>query len=382
MRRRIADRLALIPSDGSVPHYLLADGARMRIVGDLAAWPALDPAISERGRIAIGVDTTALARATRLAPDLHLVVARETADSRPILRQVGAVFLLGGGLFVIIVAILGRLAALRLQTRIERINSTFRNQEADAMLQSMPTVPNDEIDELAVHSAAVLARMKGLMEAYRDTTERVAHEIRTPLMHLDGKLVKALASSPATRVEEKLTEARKDIRRLIRLLESLLDIAANKARKGEILGLTNTDLSVLTQRICELYADSAEESGHAFSWDIAPGVELPVEEAQFARLVTNLLDNAFKYVPSGGEVRLSLEPGPRLVVEDNGPGIEPEERQRIFERFYRGKCGTDDAQGNGLGLALAQAIAIRHGLEIALEDTTSGASFVVARRDG
>jgi signal transduction histidine kinase len=199
---------------------------------------------------------------------------------------------------------------------------------------------------------------------------------------LDGKLVKALASSPATRVEEKLTEARKDIRRLIRLLESLLDIAANKARKGEILGLTNTDLSVLTERICELYADSAEESGHAFSWDIAPGVELPVEEAQFARLVTNLLDNAFKYVPSGGEVRLSLEPGPRLVVEDNGPGIEPEERQRIFERFYRGKCGTDDAQGNGLGLALAQAIAIRHGLEIALEDTTSGACFVVARRDG
>jgi signal transduction histidine kinase len=169
---------------------------------------------------------------------------------------------------------------------------------------------------------------------------------------------------------------------LIQLLESLLDIAANKARKGEITGLASTDLSLLTERICELYADSAEESGHVFSWDIVPGVELPVEEAQFARLVTNLLDNAFKYVPAGGEVRLSLEPGPKLVVQDSGPGIAPEERQKIFERFYRGKSGTQDAQGNGLGLALAQAIAIRHGLEIELEDTMMGACFVVARRDG
>ena len=382
LRQRISDRLALIPSDGSVPHYLLADGSRTRIVGDLGEWPALDPDISERGRIAIGVDSNALARATRLAPDLHLVVARETADSKPILRQVGLVFLLGGGLFVVIVAILGRLAALRLQTRIERINSSFRDREADEMIRSMPTTPTDEIDELAVHSAAVLSRVTGLMEAYRDTTERVAHEIRTPLMHLDGKLVKALASNPASAVEERLAEARQDIRRLIQLLESLLDIAANKARKGEITGLASTDLSLLTERICELYADSAEESGHVFPWDIVPGVELPVEEAQFARLVTNLLDNAFKYVPAGGEVRLSLEPGPKLVVQDSGPGIAPEERQKIFERFYRGKSGTQDAQGNGLGLALAQAIAIRHGLEIELEDTMMGACFVVARRDG
>jgi two-component system OmpR family sensor kinase len=85
-------------------------------------------------------------------------------------------------------------------------------------------------------------------------------------------------------------------------------------------------------------------------------------------LLRNLVDNAVKYTPAGGTVDVSVlatAAGPRLVVEDSGPGIEPEERERVFHRFYR--VPGSEAQGSGLGLAIIHAIAERHGATLALD---------------
>nr|WP_225899751.1 ATP-binding protein [Croceicoccus gelatinilyticus] len=98
---------------------------------------------------------------------------------------------------------------------------------------------------------------------------------------------------------------------------------------------------------------------------------------QLTRLVTNLLDNAFKYVPTGGTVILSLAEGPVITVSDTGPGIPPEDRDAIFDRFRRAKGNDGSSGGSGLGLALARAIARRHGLDIRLKPTMRGATFVV-----
>ena len=141
------------------------------------------------------------------------------------------------------------------------------------------------------------------------------------------------------------------------------------------------NLSDLATRICNLYADSAEESGHAFEWDIAPDVWIEGEESQLSRLVTNLLDNAFKYVPEGGRITLEIAPGPILTVTDDGPGIPPAQREKIFDRFYRGSANDAGSTGSGLGLALAKAIAERHGLTIALVPADSGATFRIERED-
>ncbi|WP_432767568.1 sensor histidine kinase [Sphingopyxis sp.] len=389
LERRIADRLAITPSDGSAPHYLLADGAGARIAGDIVAWPRLDAGVSESGTIRIGKGTDAFARATRLAPDLQLVVARETGDNGPLLRHVAVVFLGGGALFVLLVGGLGRIAAGRLHWRIERVNDAFRDPDDDrlaAMGVGMGGVGmgggggGDEIDELTGHSAAALARQKRLIEAYRDASDQVAHEIRTPLMHLDGRLTKALAAGADAAVAARLVEARGDIKRLVAMLESLLDIASSKARQGDRHGLRPVDLSEMVTRICELYADSAEESGHVFTWAVAPGVVFDGEETQLGQLVTNLLDNAFKYVPAGGAVRLTLAPGPVIEVADDGPGVPDGERERIFERFHRSRNATPDMPGSGLGLALARAIAERHELTIELAPSDTGARFVVKGR--
>ena len=373
--RRIGDRLAIKPADGGTPHYLLSDDRGARIAGDIAAWPSLDPAISEAGLVRLGEGTEAYARATQLGPDLRLVVAHEAADAAPLLQRVALVFLAGGAVFVLVIGVFSRLSMDRLRRRITRINAAYREPGRVRLGALAAAERPDEIDELAAHSASALARLSSLMEAYRDASDQIAHEIRTPLMHLDGRLVKALATDPPPETAKRLLEARGEIRRLVGTLESLLDIAASKAHQGDRHGLKPLNLSSMVERICELYQDSAEESGHAFTWRITPGIKLEGEESQLGRLVTNLLDNAFKYVPEGGRVTLTLDPGPVLVVEDDGPGVPEAERERIFERFYRSEGQRGNLSGSGLGLALARAIAERHRLTLVLEPAASGARF-------
>jgi len=375
LERRISDRVALTPSDGNTPHYLLATNSGEPIAGDIAVWPRLDPMVSETGVIPIGETSQGFARAVQLGPDLKLVVARRTDSNRTVLRNVALAFAIGGSVFVILVALLGRIAALNLQRRIGQINLAFRDPTNKAAFTAAGN--GDEIDELTAHSAAALQRQRDLMEAYKDTSEQLAHEMRTPLSHLDNRLFKALEEGPAPGVAQRLTEARAEIRRLVQTLESLLDIAASKTRRGDRTGLERVDLSAMVNRICDLYSGSAEETGHELVWNVEPGVVIEGEERQLSRLVTNILDNALKYVPSGGRIEVSLSRGPELVIADDGPGIAPSDRERIFDRFYRGRASMGEAYGSGLGLALAQAIAQRHGLTLGLDETAKGSSFTL-----
>ncbi|MEM7702657.1 MAG: HAMP domain-containing sensor histidine kinase [Pseudomonadota bacterium] len=376
--QRITDRVAVIPIEGNTPHYYLAGDTGARLAGDLADWPELDPRVSESGLIPIGENSQGFARAVQLDEDLRLVVARGMADSEPLLQRIALVFLFGGAVLVALVVLLGRLAAVRLGRRIERINAAFRGPHEVTLSALTTPDEGDEIDELTAHSGAALARVRNLMEAYRDTSDQLAHEIRTPLQHLDNRLVKALSVNPKGEVAQKLIEAREEIRRLVQTLESLLDIASSKARKGDKAGLKEFDLSAMVLRICELYDGSAEETGHRFTWHVAEGIQFQGEEWQLSRVLTNLLDNAFKYVPTGGHVEVSLTEnasGPVLTVRDDGPGIPEADRTRIFDRFFRSGPADGEVHGSGLGLALAHAIAERHGLQLSVEDSKVGARF-------
>jgi signal transduction histidine kinase len=262
------------------------------------------------------------------------------------------------------------------------VGAAFRDGD-DQRLAALATAERaDEIDEIAWQAALALKRDRQLMSAYRETSEQVAHEIRIPLSHLDARLAKALAGEPSPPTAAHLVAARGEIRQLVGTLEALLDIAASKAHQGQRQGMRRVDLSAMTRSICELYHDSAEEAGYAFSWDIADDIAILGDEAQLGRIVTNLLDNAFKYNRPGGAIRVVLEPGPRLSIADNGPGIAATDRARVFERFYRGSSASvSDQPGAGLGLALAQAIAQRHGLTLRLLPSEPGAHFMLAPQD-
>jgi signal transduction histidine kinase len=374
--KRLADRSEVEGIEGRRSHYLLADGDGRKLAGDLAEWPHLNAALSDRGFVALAEGTPVYARAARIGPGLDLVVAREYAEEQAALDRLVLVFL-GAGLVVIaIVALIAHLTSRKLARRVARINAGFREPPPEETALAAAPANGDEIDELAAHSAASLARQARLARLHKHMSDNVAHEIRTPLLHLDQRLVSALLAHPEPDGAGPLTKARGDIRGITALLDSLLDIAANEARRGDRRGLAELDLGKLVSEIAVLYEGSFEDAGLTLETKISSGVRFEAEQMQLTRMISNLLDNAIKYVPPGGKVRLELYQGPKIVVADDGPGIPPEDRERIFTRFSR--SGEDGgSKGHGLGLSLARAIAERHGLELKLIPSDKGACFVV-----
>jgi signal transduction histidine kinase len=371
---RVRDRLVLTPAQDDAPHYLVADASGVPIAGDIARWPALSAENSEAGYLDLPQGPV-FARATLLSPELRLVVAREYASWEALGDRMRLALLTAAALVGLAVMVAGAMAGRRLRRRVLGINEAYQAIERGEIERRAPGADaRDELGELAAHANRMLARIEALVKSHRDMSNHVAHELRTPLMHLDNRLLRLVEQQGGQPVPE-LAAAREEIRGIVRMLDSLLDISASEARRGDASGLEVVDLSGLVGDLAELYEESAADRGLRFVTDIAPGVALPGEAMLLSRMVSNLLDNAFKFVPTGGEIRLSLRVGPVIEIADNGPGIPADMRERIFDRFQR--LPATEGKGHGLGLALARAIAERHGLSLRVHDGQPGAIFVV-----
>jgi signal transduction histidine kinase len=374
---RLADREELVSIEARRAWYMLVDANGRKIAGNLDRWPPLDPALSEAGYVRVS-GVPVYARVTRLSPGLNLLVARDHESDSANLQRLSWTFAAVGLAILLGALAVGHFASRRLLTRIGHI--TFALQRGDATVidpSHSGAIRDDEIGLLAKTSSELIARANRLAKMHRDMSDHVAHEVRTPLMHLDNRLVTLQREGfDAAQSAQQLEAARSDIRRIAMLLDSLLDIAANEARRGDPAGLSPVDLSALGAEIADLYQGSMEEAGLTLTTDITPNVELQGEAMQLSRLLSNLLDNAIKYVPRGGQVMLRIAPGPTIWIADDGPGIDAALRPHLFERFRRGAVHSARG-GHGLGLALARAICERHGLTITAEDNHPGARFVI-----
>jgi signal transduction histidine kinase len=379
LARRLADRTALVSIEGRRAYYLLRRNDGTRVAGNVDGWPALSPALSEQGYVAIGGEPV-YARATRLSPTLDLLVARSYERDTRSMVELAALFLLAAALIVLAVWLVGRRAAESLRARVTGINAAFRAAERGEEQPQPHPQPEDEIGELASYSSRAIARMANLANTHRHMSDHIAHEIRTPLTHLDNRLIAALRDLPEGAGRAGLEKCREDVKGVVSMLESLLDIAASESRVGDKSGLSTVDLSALAEDLVELYEGSAEDAGITLKSYVEPGVLLMGERMQLVRLVSNLLDNALKHVPRGGTVTLKLSAGPVLEVYDDGPGVEPALRPVIFDRFRAGGPVAGKSS-HGLGLALAKAIAQRHDLVISLAHSATGAHFVVKPND-
>lgn len=375
LSKRLEDRLELMPSDGE-RYYLLVSASGKTIAGNIPRWPELSSENSEAAVIVLSGNKKIFARGTQLDPDLKLVVGRDLSGMTVLLNRIGAAFAIAGALLVLVIILIGYGATLRLNRRIGAINTAFREISGGELARQVPVDGRgDELDELSRYTNSMTERLSALIGAHRDISDNTAHELRTPLTHLDTRLVQALSKVEEPRQIEILNRGRQDIRNIIAMLDSLLDIASSQAKKGDLSGLTEIDLSAIATSMADLFAESADELGIGFQSDIAAGVKMLADPSHIQRILSNLLDNAFKYVPHGGTVRLTLRQGPVIVVQDDGPGVPSALHQKIFERFARVDSG--DTPGHGLGLALSQALAERNGLTIVCRDASPGALFEV-----
>ena len=231
----------------------------------------------------------------------------------------------------------------------------------------------DEVRPVAVALNELLARLRAALDRERAFLADAAHELRTPLTALDLQAQAVAAASEDGR-EAALADLRSGVARVARLVGQLLAFA--REQHGATATAAPLDLDELVRRTVAEFVPLAEAAGIDLGIESAEAVRVAGDEDALRRLLGNLLDNAVRYTPAGGRVDVAVgreagTPSRALVtVTDTGPGIPPEERERVFARFHR-IPGTA-ATGSGLGLALARSIAGRHGGEIVLQDGPGG----------
>ncbi|HEX4268941.1 MAG TPA: ATP-binding protein [Steroidobacteraceae bacterium] len=237
----------------------------------------------------------------------------------------------------------------------------------------------EEVRPLVGSLNDLLGRLSAALDRERAFMADAAHELRTPLtaLHLQlGALARAGTEGERTEAMGKLSEG---VQRAIRLVEQLLALARQEPRAEPVR--TRFALDELAREVVAELVPLADARRIDLGMSEAQAVLVRGERDAVATLVRNLVDNAVRYTPPGGRVDVSVErsaatPAQALVkVMDNGPGIAPEERDRVFDRFYR-RPGTA-APGSGLGMAIVKAIAEAHGAGVMLDSGESGRGLAV-----
>ena len=284
--------------------------------------------------------------------------------------------------FALAVPILGLLVWFAVGHTLEplqRLAASVKARRLDA-LEALPLAGlPDEVQPLVGALNELLGRLTGTFERERAFIADAAHELRTPLtaLHLQlGALARAGTDRERAEAMERLSAG---VQRSIRLVEQLLSLERQAPRAEAARGRIALD-ELAREVVAELVplADARRiDLGVA---DAQPAMILGERDA-IETLVRNLVDNAVRYTPCGGQVDVSVtrseaDGGPvRVRVADNGPGIAPEERARVFDRFYR-QPGAQ-SPGSGLGLAIVKAIADAHGAHIVLGQGEEGRGLTV-----
>ena len=219
---------------------------------------------------------------------------------------------------------------------------------------------------------ALLARLREAIDQQKRFTADAAHELRSPLAALQVQLdMLARARSPEES-RAALESLRAGMRRAGRLIEQMLTMARIEPEAaGETF--TEVDLGGLAAAVDAELEPLAEAKRIALTLSQLDAAKVHGQAQALHTLIRNLIDNAIRYTPAGGQVSLSirnLQNEVLLQVEDTGPGIPADERARVFDRFYR--LPGSHAEGSGLGLAIVQQIAHAHGAEVALSEGEGG----------
>lgn len=229
-----------------------------------------------------------------------------------------------------------------------------------------------EIAPLIEALNGLLGRVRDALERERRFTADAAHELRTPLAALKVHAQNAARATSAAEREASLAHMLQGLERTVLLAEQMLAYS-RAAAPGDVARRERVPLPELAREAAQAVQPRAQERRCTLELALEADAAVDGERQKLLSLVTNLLDNAVRYGPEGGRVRLALrrEAGAAvLAVSDEGPGIPPELRERVFESYYR-MPGAPGA-GSGLGLAIAREVAEAHGARIAIEGGAGG----------
>jgi signal transduction histidine kinase len=371
----IKERVAAV-GDGSAI-YLLANSALRPVAGNLPAWPlAVGPKPGWYQLSLVRNDRVRVMEVEELGlpGGFHLLVGRDDQD-RAVVRAliVDGLGWTAGGAFLLAVAggVLVRRAVLHRVEGINRTADAIVHGDLSQRLRTRDTA--DEFEQLAQTINVMLQQIENLVDGIRNTSNAIAHDLRTPLAELRTRL-EELTRAPLADLIEGIHGAVADVDRVIGIFNALLRLAEidSGVRRS---GFRQVDLAKIATEVAELYGPLIENKKAALDVDVGNGLAVNGDPHLLAQAVGNLVDNAVKYAPCRGKVSLRIERCDStkidIVVADNGPGIADADKPRVTERFYRCKGGGDTA-GSGLGLTLVEAVARLHDGSLTLSDNHPG----------
>jgi signal transduction histidine kinase len=359
--------------------YLMVDPQLRPVAGNVPAWPKINAKekwFLFKVSVPFGDETREhemRARYFALPGGYQMLVGhdvQERQDVKSLMMRglVAAVVLtlllgLGGGFWMgrRILAQAGAMSAVATQIMRGDLSQRLPVRDAD-----------DEINTLAREINSMLDKIEQLTLGMRTVLDSAAHDLRTPLNRLqataEGAMTTLTPGSAERRVLERVTN---EVDQMRSTLDALLRIAL--AETGTV-ARENVDLSELVASVVELYAPVSEERGIVLESSVAAGAQVQGNRQLLAQALANLLDNAIKFTPDGGHIRVVLDgsgSAPQVIVEDNGPGIPADKREMVLGRRVR----LDEARkfpGSGLGLSLVAAVTKLHGAHLVLDDAGPG----------
>lgn len=298
-------------------------------------------------------------------------------------------FLLIGMVVVVAGFVVGLVTATRALRPISRVTAVARRIVETGRLDGRVEqgTGGRELTELVAVINAMLGRIERLVDGMRTTVDMVAHDLRTPITRLRARAELALRSQDADEAQSALAETVEQSDEILRMVNTLLDIT--EAESGVMrLAPEPVALDGLLGEVRDLYELVAEERNITLRLEVPPGLEVEADRLRLRQVVANLVDNAVKYCREGGLVTLAAEatsedPGEdhrvEISVRDTGTGLDERERERVWERMYRGPIQPAGGQrGLGLGLSLARAVVLAHGGTVAVESEKGrGARFLI-----
>jgi signal transduction histidine kinase len=280
------------------------------------------------------------------------------------------------------VGLFGWLLARNLANPILVLTKAAEHMElGDLSVRVRPSGPR-EMHRLAEAFNSMANRLQSNVTELRAFVANASHELRTPLtvVKLRAEALRDGALEETDVAERFLSEIETEVDRLVAMVNDMLDLSAMEAGMEE-KPYSKLNIGTIAKEVYETFSIRSSRVGVNLVLDIEPGLPSVMgNEDQLRRVLYNLVENAIKYTPEGGQVELLLRPGIngntlRILVRDNGPGIAPEHLSHVFERFYRAEApqtrpGT--ARGSGLGLAIAKSIVEKHGGQIGVSSQMGG----------
>jgi signal transduction histidine kinase len=314
-----------------------------------------------------------LARAT-ITANGELLAARSTAHILPLAFKTSgaaALLLLLAGAAATVLATRAQHALLERIVALDGAMASIAKGHLDAPLPRSGS--GDELDHIAAAIAAMVDRLRLLIEQQKALADQIMHELRTPLAR--AHIHVARMAEDGTADPARIESLKRDLSGIAGTVEDMLEISAIEAGRADESAREVIRLRSFVDQTLELFEDTADENDVVLRNDVPPDAEVAAVPAMLRRLLVNLLDNALRHTPSGGTIMISGEDGLILSVTNTGSAFPEGALPHIFERFVN---GAGQGAPRGLGLAFVKAISVHHGW--AVEASNEEARAVVRVR--